>query len=601
VAEQLRVIGSGSKAPAARAPLAALKQPTRFLRRRVMLAGATTVLVAAVGVPRLWESTSDPVASPPPHLVALPCEAAAGDDAAHALCDGITDVILAKLARLTASHALQVTPQIGGVRRDVRTIDDARRGLGATRVLRVAARPDAGGLRLEYTLADPRLPSPLDAQTLTIDDGSVFDGQDRIVAWLVRAMALDLTHPEREVLVAHPTSSPEAQLAYLRARGYLAGRPGPSPVDDALASFNAAVAQDGTFASAHAGLGLASWAKNRDRPDADLKLKGRESCEHAVDLQPTLADAHLCLGLMLQSDGDDEAAAMSLERAIELNPALDDAHVSLGRLQERRSSADAERVYLRAVKQRPYYWAAHTWLGSFYGRQGRYEDMAGAYERAIALVPDNRRGRATLGVPSMLLGRYDDAIAAFKEAVAIEPTREAYVNWGMTLFRMRRFDEAVALIQRARELGRADHLVLGNLARAYYWSGKPGTHGKAESLYAEAIALAEQELQKPSSAVPKPDLHMALAEYYAKTGRAAESRTHLKQVGLSESDKVRPTDPHQLFYAALVYSQLGDRDAAIAWLERAVYWGVPAAELRAWIELDAVRNDPAFQKLVRAH
>ena len=137
-----------------------------------------------------------------------------------------------------------------------------------------------------------------------------------------------------------------------------------------------------------------------------------------------------------------------------------------------RDFAAAERTYQRAVADRPGYWATHAWLGSYFRRQARHEEAAAEYERMVSLVPDSARLYAILGVPRMYIGRYDDAIKAFQKSVAIEPTPEAYVNWGQTLYRMRRFDEAAAMLERAREVGVSGYLVLGDLARARYWAGR---------------------------------------------------------------------------------------------------------------------------------
>ena len=58
------------------------------------------------------------------------------------------------------------------------------------------------------------------------------------------------------------------------------------------------------------------------------------------------------------------------------------------------------------------------------------------------------------------------------------------------------------------------------------------------------------------------------------------------------------SDPHKLLFGAIILNQLGDRAAALDWLEKAAGKRLPKAELLAWIELDNLRNDPRFQALV---
>jgi hypothetical protein len=58
------------------------------------------------------------------------------------------------------------------------------------------------------------------------------------------------------------------------------------------------------------------------------------------------------------------------------------------------------------------------------------------------------------------------------------------------------------------------------------------------------------------------------------------------------------SDPHKLLFGAIVHNHLGNRAAALDWLEKAARKGLPKAELLAWIEFDNLHNDPRFQALV---
>ena len=54
------------------------------------------------------------------------------------------------------------------------------------------------------------------------------------------------------------------------------------------------------------------------------------------------------------------------------------------------------------------------------------------------------------------------------------------------------------------------------------------------------------------------------------------------------------SEPHAVLFVAMIENQLGARMAALEWLRHAVANGLPAAELRSWIEIDNLRGDPAF-------
>jgi hypothetical protein len=53
-----------------------------------------------------------------------------------------------------------------------------------------------------------------------------------------------------------------------------------------------------------------------------------------------------------------------------------------------------------------------------------------------------------------------------------------------------------------------------------------------------------------------------------------------------------------MFFVALVHAELGDASTAIATLGKARANGLPLPELRAWPELDRLRQNPQFQALL---
>jgi hypothetical protein len=84
-----------------------------------------------------------------------------------------------------------------------------------------------------------------------------------------------------------------------------------------------------------------------------------------------------------------------------------------------------------------------------------------------------------------------------------------------------------------------------------------------------------------------------VADYYAKLGDRDRALAHVNALAADLAD------PHVLLFGAFVFIDLGDRATALTWLERAARHGMAANELREWVDLDAVKDDPRFTALAK--
>jgi tetratricopeptide (TPR) repeat protein len=188
------------------------------------------------------------------------------------------------------------------------------------------------------------------------------------------------------------------------------------------------------------------------------------------------------------------------------------------------------------------------------------------------------------------MGDYGKAIDVLKHAIALSPTVEAYSNLGIAYFNLRRFDDSVAAIEHACTATTNDYISCGNLARAYYWS--PGRRSQAPKSYARAIRMADEALRINRR---DGDAHVMMANYYAMLSDRSRSLKHLQ-----EALNLNPDNPEYLVIAAFVHNQLGEKDEALGWMEKAVARGYSAPEIRVAPELDNLREEPRFQRLIFA-
>ena len=105
----------------------------------------------------------------------------------------------------------------------------------------------------------------------------------------------------------------------------------PQALDRAIHLLEQATARDPNYAAAWAALGAAYDFKGQFQSLPHLSLKAVEMGRRAIEIDPTLADAHRWLGLSLMSIARYDDAIAAIQEAARLEP--DDANVysSLGR------------------------------------------------------------------------------------------------------------------------------------------------------------------------------------------------------------------------------------------------------------------------------
>jgi tetratricopeptide (TPR) repeat protein/TolB-like protein/predicted Ser/Thr protein kinase len=558
---------------------------------RAWTLAAAAIIVAAVGTTGLvWRARNPSSAIGDPHapirsLVILPC-LANGDAGAQAYCNGLTDTLSAKLTPLAVSRGLQLTSTLEVRQRGVDDAAKARREFGATLILEGGILRAGDTLRVNYVLVDAATLRQIDAFSVTAASGDPFALQDRVATWATGVLAMRLNAEERQTITASGTRAPGALDLYLEGRGYALDFQKPGNIEAAIDRFSRAIELDSRFALAQAGLGGALWLKYEASHDAALVPQSRAACVQALALDPASAAPHICLGAVAHGTGKFDEAVREFQLALDREPTSDEAYLGLARAQARTGSADAaEATYQRALALRPQYWAAHVWLGTYYREHARYAEAVEQYQRALVLTPDNARIYYILGGLYGSIGRYDEAIAACRKSAELQPTWNAYSNWGMTLFRMRRFEEAVTRLEAARQIGPDTYLLVGNLARATVYAGR---RQEGMMLFRAAAALAEQTLAVNPGDI---DARASVATYYAKLGDRAHAIANLAAL------PVDLADPHVLLFGAVAFADLNDRPAAFEWLDRAARHGLAANELEEWIDLDPLKNDPRFAAL----
>jgi serine/threonine-protein kinase len=308
------------------------------------------------------------------------------------------------------------------------------------------------------------------------------------------------------------------------------------------------------------------WNKRTER---DLR-KSVEYFGQALSLDPNyalaysgIADANSALGLgfnfapSLPETVFPKAKQAAL-RALEIDNKLAEAHVSLGLIKER-------------------------WDWDFAGAESEYK-------RAIELDPNYAQGPHRYGVFLTAMGRLDQGIAQLERARTLDPLSTIIASmqaWPYT--RLRRYDRAIEILRNVLEMDPNFIRARSQLAVNYAQIGR----------YEEAITEEKKAFELTGGPVREDGTRRIddwLVIIYAQAGRKTEA---LKMV--AEVDELEKQGRYLYhFTRAGVYAELGDKEQAFKWLEKAYGARSPAmVDLKGAPSLDKIRDDPRFNDLVR--
>jgi DNA-binding winged helix-turn-helix (wHTH) protein/tetratricopeptide (TPR) repeat protein len=143
----------------------------------------------------------------------------------------------------------------------------------------------------------------------------------------------------------------------------------------------------------------------------------------AIEKDPNFALAYVGLADRLAMTSDPNEAQAHIEHALQLEPDLAEAHASLGFIDtfHKWNWNDAESELRRAVELAPNYGTAHQWLGILLEIEGRYDEALAEMRRAVEIDPTSPNFLADLGQTYYFMHDYEAARDYCRRATSIDP------------------------------------------------------------------------------------------------------------------------------------------------------------------------------------
>jgi len=524
-------------------------------------------------------------------LAILPFTLVGGDSADQVFCYGLMESLTRKLSRLEQfQKSLWVLPASEVYEYEIMSPSRARRVFRINVAVMGTFKRLGDMYVLTLKLVSTEDLDQVKSQSITDHIANISTLQEDVVVKLMEMLEIELKPQMSRVLTIGKTTIPGAYENYLEGLGYMPQEKKEGNLNLAIDLFKQAIEKDPHYALAFAELGQAYWKKYKDTKDTIWIEKSKSSLNRAIEISDDLAAAYTMRGIIYKRAGRNEDALKEFQHALEIDQEdykalreLAEAYENLGRQEE------AEKTYEKYIDLKPSYWVGYSLLGYNYYRQGRYEAAEKMYRKSTRLMMENVNDYNNLMAIYYWLGQFELAENAFEKSIAIKPDEYTYANMGTLYFYQRRYADALAMYEKAIELGENSFLIWANLAESYGYT--PGYKEKTLEAYQRAIELGKEELKIDPGNAP---FRSTLATLYAKIGDHKKA-----MVEISEAKNRAPNDVPILFNCILVYELINQRDKALQALQEYVELGGSLEEVRDHPDLSGLRTDPNYQQLLK--
>ena len=520
------------------------------------------------------------------HIAVLQFENIGDAAADKAFAAGIGETLASRLSQLGADGQMYWVVPFSDSRKYT-DVEQARRNLDVTLVVTGTVQRAGDSVRVTVNVIDARKHKQLSSRVMTASMADLNLLQDEAWESVAQMVQQPVDPATKKTLDDSSTKNARAYDHYEQGVGYLQqGGPG---LDDAIVAFEKSVSEDPDFPLAQARLGLAYAKKYFITKDPKWIVLAKQYGDRAVQLSPNLSQVHEALGKIDETTGKLDEALQQYRRALELNPMAVTSSLGIGNVYALQGKyAEAEQSYKATSKLVPWYWAGYADLGTVYFSQGRFGEAAIQFQKMIDVAPDNPLAYQDLGGSLMQMGTYPKAIDVLKKGLAIHPTPELWSDLGSAYMFTGENSKAAEAMQKAVELNPHDHTLWRNLADSY--RQVPSLSERASATYKRAAEVAQEQLSVDSA---DKDALSGMALYQAHLGNRAEAQKYIAQA-LQHA----PQDSDVLFTAALVYEIIGDRGQAITELQKSLGAGFSLEDAKREPELQALRSDPRYQKML---
>lgn len=363
-------------------------------------------------------------------ICVLPFQNMSGDPEQEYFSDGISEDITTDLSKISALEVIARNTAFTFKGRSVDVCEVARK-LGVSHVLEGSVRKAGNRVRVTAQLIDGSSGGHVWADRFDRDLTDIFAIQDEISKAIVNALRVKLLPDEKKAIENRGTANAHAYNLFLMARQYwIDGDFGESGRERRVIRICDRVTRiDPNYAQAWALMGLAqanlryAYTGHEDADD------GLAAANRALELNPTIAEAHLPRAWHLAMLGRDKEAHSEIEMALQLNPESWEVNKEAARVLYRQGKMDdATRALEKATRLAESDFHSRGMLSALYLAQGNVAGaracaakLIGPVEAALVRNPDNGAALAYGVLSFAASGNLERASEWIDRALLLDP------------------------------------------------------------------------------------------------------------------------------------------------------------------------------------
>jgi TolB-like protein/Tfp pilus assembly protein PilF len=356
----------------------------------------------------------------------LPFENLSSDEENAWFSDGITDVIINQLSKISSYRVIGRMSTLK-YKEEKKSIPEIGEELGVNYIIEGTVQRQENEMRISVQLVRVLNEDHIWSDLYDRDLKDIFNVQTDIAERIAEELKTALTQEEIERVEKEYTEIPEAYNLYLQGRFFWGTRT-KEGLNKSIECFNKALELDPDYALAYVGLadtyfiqGWWGWI-----PLNTGFALAEENVFKALAIDKNLAEAHTVMGaLYTWKYWDWEKARNELELAIELNPNFGTAHQYYSELLDIMGENKRAREEIdRAIEIDPFLPVLRALSGSYYYNEGRLENSFDEFDNILELDPKYGSGSAHWFKFFIHIRKKEDlkAVEEIKKALEVNPS-----------------------------------------------------------------------------------------------------------------------------------------------------------------------------------